>query len=358
MRAPERLVRSLTTKLVLSFLAVLTLEAALGMLLVRRAVQQEFERFVREEAVQDFISRCLAHYELVGSWAGIRETMRPGFHRGEPRRPRDRGGAKGPKERRRDKGGRGRARQPPPPFALADADGIVVLGAGEFTHGVRAREEALDDSIPIELDGERVGLVLRTEASRNPGPSERRYASRADQGLLSASLIAVGIAGLFAFFAARLYTKPLRQLTAAVDSMKRGELRQKVEVSSNDELGELTQAFNQMSEDLDRAHSARQRMTADIAHDLRTPLTVIAGYLEAMCDGTLEPTTERLETLRSETDRLQRMVADLRTLSLADTGELVLRLEPRSPESFLEQIAESFALRAGAGRGGDRDAVR
>ena len=101
-----------------------------------------------------------------------------------------------------------------------------------------------------------------------------------------------------------------------------------------------------MSADLARSQAARRRMTADIAHDLRTPLTVITGYLEAMCEGTLEPTTERLETLRREADQLHRLIADLRTLSLADAGELDLTREPIALRAFLDQATESFLQRA------------
>ena len=91
---------------------------------------------------------------------------------------------------------------------------------------------------------------------------------------------------------------------------------------SQDELGALTAAFNQMSADLARANEARRQMTADIAHDLRTPLTVLSGYIEALRDGVLQPSRARFDTLYAEAQHLQRLVDDLRTLSLADAGEL------------------------------------
>ena len=76
--------------------------------------------------------------------------------------------------------------------------------------------------------------------------------------------------------------------------MKGGELSQQVQVRTHDELGELAQTFNQMSEEIHRANQLRKQMTADIAHDLRTPLTVITGYLEGLRDGTLKPTPAAL----------------------------------------------------------------
>jgi signal transduction histidine kinase len=89
-------------------------------------------------------------------------------------------------------------------------------------------------------------------------------------------------------------------------------------------------------------------MTADIAHDLRTPLTVIAGYLEALRDGTLKPTPERFRVMNEEVNLLRRLVEDLRTLSLADAGELKLMRAAVPPHDLLERIAASFREAAAA----------
>jgi signal transduction histidine kinase len=83
-------------------------------------------------------------------------------------------------------------------------------------------------------------------------------------------------------------------------------------------------------------------MTADIAHDLRSPLTVIGGYVESMRDGVLSPTPERLDTIHSEVKHLQRLVEDLRTLSQADAGELTLNRETLAPLALLERMANSY----------------
>jgi signal transduction histidine kinase len=128
--------------------------------------------------------------------------------------------------------------------------------------------------------------------------------------------------------------------------MAKGELGQQVLVQSHDEIGELTLAFNQMSAELESLIAQRQQMTADIAHDLRTPLTVISGYVEAMLDGVLEVTPERLETISKEVQHLQRLVEDLRTLSLAEAGRLSLNLVWVSPQDLLQQVAVAYRLAA------------
>jgi signal transduction histidine kinase len=101
-----------------------------------------------------------------------------------------------------------------------------------------------------------------------------------------------------------------------------------------------------MSAELEQLNEQRVQMTADIAHDLRTPLTVLGGYLEAMQEKVLDPTPERLETMHNEIQGLIRLVEDLRTLSLADSGALGLKCSLTDPEDLLARAAETFSLQA------------
>ncbi|NTV65765.1 MAG: HAMP domain-containing protein, partial [Oscillochloris sp.] len=140
----------------------------------------------------------------------------------------------------------------------------------------------------------------------------------------------------------RLITHPLRELTTATRKLAAGDLGHQVSVRSRDELGELATQFNHMSADLDHAVQLRRQMTADIAHDLRTPLTVISGYLESLRDQVLKPTPERFATLYNETQILQGLVDDLHTLSLADAGELPLVRRPTAPAEILAHVAEAY----------------
>jgi two-component system sensor histidine kinase BaeS len=125
----------------------------------------------------------------------------------------------------------------------------------------------------------------------------------------------------------------------------KGEVHQ-VSVRSRDELGQLAASFNQMSADLASSAEARRQMTADIAHDLRTPLTVMTGYLESLRDGVLKPTPARFEVMYNEARHLQRLVEDLRTLSLADAGELPLNRLSESPRALLERAGAAFRQQA------------
>jgi signal transduction histidine kinase len=121
-----------------------------------------------------------------------------------------------------------------------------------------------------------------------------------------------------------------------------GDLSQQVPVRSNDELGALAQAFNKMSSELSRSINARKQMTADIAHELRTPLSLIIGHAEAVHDGVLPPTTENFEIIREEATRLEHLVNDLRILSLADAGELSIQPQTIQPQRLIHDVASTY----------------
>jgi signal transduction histidine kinase len=117
-------------------------------------------------------------------------------------------------------------------------------------------------------------------------------------------------------------------------------------VRSRDEVGRLSEAFNAMSGRLAEAHALRRQMTADVAHDLRTPLAILTGYLEALRDGVLAPSPERFATMHDEAVHLGRLVEDLHTLALADAGEIRLRREPVAVAPLLARTMAAFAPEA------------
>ncbi len=130
-----------------------------------------------------------------------------------------------------------------------------------------------------------------------------------------------------------------------------------VRVRSHDELGELVASFNQMNAELARSTALRRQMTADIAHELRTPVSIILGHTEAVHDGVLKPSVEIFETIREETGRLENLIEDLRTLSRADAGELPIEKNPLALAKLLGSVRAAhnqprFAERRYAGSEG------
>jgi signal transduction histidine kinase len=121
-----------------------------------------------------------------------------------------------------------------------------------------------------------------------------------------------------------------------------GELDQQVPVTSQDELGQLTATFNQMSADLARADQQRKRLTADITHDLSTPLQIISGYMEMLEDGMVSMTPQRIEVIKTEVDHLRRLVSDLTTLTQVEAGGLDIQMEAVQPAELLQHIYQTY----------------
>lgn len=168
------------------------------------------------------------------------------------------------------------------------------------------------------------------------------------RGVVTGLGIGVLLALAVGILLARQLIRPLRTLTTATQALADGDLGHQVPVTSQDEIGELARAFNQMSHDLARAEQLRQQMTADIAHDLRTPLTVIAGYTEGLCEGKFEQSPQLYRAVHQQVQLLQHLLDDLRTLSLSDAGKLSLDRRPTDPRALLERTAVAYLPQAEA----------
>ncbi|MFL5803740.1 MAG: ATP-binding protein [Roseiflexaceae bacterium] len=322
------LVRSLTIKMVLAFLLASVAGVALASVFIRQFVTSEFDSYVIAQQRASFISDVSNYYETSGSWAGIESWLRNQGARqlaGTPPAAADQ--RRGPPRRR---------------FVLVDAAGVVVLPFGPYAPGASVDRAEVARGAPVSIDGQVVGTVITPDFASFRNPAEEYYLARTDIALSIAAAVMVGVALLLGVLLARVISRPVRELTAAAQKIAGGDLEQHVPVRSRDELGVLAIQFNHMSADLARATRLRRQMTADVAHDLRTPLTVIAGYLEALRDQVLKPTPARFATMYDETQLLLHLVDDLHTLSLADAGELALDRRPIAPQQLLERVADTY----------------
>ncbi len=136
---------------------------------------------------------------------------------------------------------------------------------------------------------------------------------------------------------------PLASLMEAADAVAEGDFGVRVPEHGPGDFGRLAHAFNRMAKELDRAEQQRRNLTADVAHELRTPLHIIQGNLEGMVDGIYEPSEEQIGMILDETLQLARLVDDLQTLSLAETGQLSLVLEALSVSDLLNDVKTSFS---------------
>ena len=151
-------------------------------------------------------------------------------------------------------------------------------------------------------------------------------------------LIAGAIALIMTFFLSRRILAPVRSLTSAAALLGRGDFHQRVQIKDKGELGQLADTFNSMAGDLERAEQLKRNMVADIAHELRTPLSNIRGYLEAVRDGVKKPDTDTIHSLEEEASLLSRLVDDLQELSLAEAGELTLVRQAEDLVGLVSQV--------------------
>ncbi len=165
-------------------------------------------------------------------------------------------------------------------------------------------------------------------------------------------LVAAGTSGFLAMLVSTWLfwqiTRPLARLRDAAEQVAAGKLGTRVRVKSKDEVGRTGMAFNHMAGELQRQEGLRQQMVADIAHELRTPLSVMQVNLEAMTDDLLPTSPEELDRLHLEVIRLSRLVEDLRILSLADAGKLQMRTDPIDANALIETAVRRMKSQAEA----------
>ena len=164
--------------------------------------------------------------------------------------------------------------------------------------------------------------------------------------LCGAPVVVVFLAFLTIFTLYRRFGQPLGRIFDAIDSVSEGDLTVRVPVANSDMFSELNKRFNHMLDELERADKQRRNLTADIAHELRTPLHIIQGNLEGVIDGVYQPTKEHINNTLDETKLLSRLVNDLQTLSLAESGQLPLHTKPILLQGLLEDLASSFSSQA------------
>ena len=223
---------------------------------------------------------------------------------------------------------------PTPSFEETDP-GIFSNLLDQFGDVAEIREESETSLI---IDEAVTQLAAEPQLAALEASFQRSIFIAGGAGLIAGAL-------LVALFA-RVALSPVRSLSNAAQRLGSGDFDQRVPDERRDELGNLARTFNSMAEDLQSAEANRRRMTADIAHELRNPLTNIRGYLEAIKDGVIEPDDAAIDTLHGETIHLSRLVEDLQLLAIADAGALRLHTSPAYISDFAGRAVNAAKPRA------------
>ncbi len=316
------LFHSLRFRVLVALILVIVVAVGIVAFLASRATSGEFQRYVERGGMmrhQRFEVSLAGYYMRNRSWSGVQPWVK---HIGQITGER---------------------------IILANGEGRIVADSANKLIG---QTVAQDWAAPVALIRQRgvlVGAVYVNPLGPADDPQREAFLAGINRTLLLAAVVAGLAAVLLTVGLSRRILKPVETLTAAARRMERGDLSQRVEVQSNDEIGELARAFNAMADGLTRLEDLRRSMVSDVAHELRTPLSNIRGYLEALQDGVVEPKREIIDSLHEEAMLLNRLVDDLQELALAEAGQLRLERQPVAPADLVNRAMEAARAQAAAG---------
>ena len=343
----------LAVKLGVAFVVLILLAVALVYFLTAQSITRQFDEYRREsrEKFGQQLADQLAWYrEWNGSWKGVLERMltRPTLI------------AVG------DQVIEGNALIFDVPITLADRDGRIITTTENERYnelidalreaqegatileewlaeweGLYLAEDEVAEGIPILVGESREGTLLIGDVEPEYGPDEADFLASAMRSALLGGGIAIGVALVLSLLLIVQILSPLRVLSRATERIAQGDLPDQIRLKSHDELGQLGSSFDHMVDSLRRSETLRQTMTADIAHELRTPVTIIQGTLEAILDGIYDPSSETIAPIYEETLHLGSLIDDLRDLALAEAGELRLAKERTDIVDLARQVTET-----------------
>jgi len=229
---------------------------------------------------------------------------------------------------------------------VTDMSGTVVADSQESLLGKTYRSDS--PGAPIALPrGPGVGTIYVSSPSTELTSLVLVYKS-VGRYFLWGGLLAVAMALLVTFFLSRRILAPVHALSAAATQLGQGDLTKRVRSRQRGELGELARTFDSMADDLERAEKLRRNLVADVAHELRTPLSNIRGYLEAIRDDVVKPEAATIQSIYEEALLLSRLVDDLQELTLAEAGKLNMVVQPDDIGAIIGQAVSAAQAQAAA----------
>lgn len=321
------------TRLFVSFLVVILLSLIVVALFVRQSAKEEVQAFLGRGGLigaEVLVEELENFYETTGSWDGAQGLM-PG-NEGYGREA----GSQGP----------GAGTRKLAALRLADASGMIVYDP-QNTEAIGSMETNLSYSIPLSIDENIIGYLLPQESDQQENQQfETHMLTRINRASLYAALISGVTALVLAILLVHFLMKPIQSIMKAADTVAQGDLTHRVDISSPKELSSLGDSFNQMANSLEDADKKRKDLSADIAHELRSPLAVQRAHLEALLDDVFTMDKKNIKTVLEQNQLLSRLVEDLRILTLTDSGELKLDLRKNDFGELIKNAVERFSAQA------------
>lgn len=331
-------------QLTLTFLPLILLPVLITLSVAHGTTEQGLKLLVTQRAqnrTADFAKRVGAYYEENGSWGGVSQllTIPPWIPfvwkmRDFP-----------------ELGSRDFASGTPPDVRLtrpeqiiiADLNGLIIASEGgeTLTIGQAVASSVLEQGTPILVSGRRVGTLVIGEALGILNEQQEQIIGRLNLTLIASGALAAALAIGVGLYLSWQITRPAHQLMIGVRRLTARQWSEPLKVTSQNEFGDLTHAFNHMASEITRQEQIRRQMVADVAHDLRTPLTAMLLEIDAIEAGMQSAETAAF-SLRQEAEWLQHLVEDLRLLSLMDADQIHLQATPTPLTPFLTQLHDFF----------------
>ncbi len=326
----------LWVRLTLAFAIVAVIGIGVAAFLADQSVNSEFRSFIaRNEADaqnSSLVSALVKFYEEHQNWQGvdavITSTMPPPRpNSAPPNQPPDRF-------------------NPRPPLLVADADKRVVFDSGQGPRrlGEILHSPEIDSATTLQSNNQTIGYLLFTPGPiGNLLPPEQAFIDQVRRSLMLAAFIASVIGVMVGLAFSRTLTRPLDRLASAARAIAAKDLTQRVEPGGTIEVANVAHAFNDMAASLQKSEELRRNLVADVAHELRTPLSVMQGSLTAQLDGVFPLDLSETAKLYDETRLLSRLVDDLRELAQVEAGQLQLNVGAIDLRRVIESTVAAFA---------------
>ncbi|NYE57698.1 HAMP domain-containing sensor histidine kinase [Carboxydothermus ferrireducens] len=317
----------ITVKITAALLIVAVLSVLVTSFFAVKEISDSFDFYVKQNmnARAKMILSYIGELYFAGGW----EAVQAGLQMSHGRRS---GGPGGPRQER---------------IIITAPDGTVVVDNNWEYLGQKEKDLPLKNGQEIYLNGQKIG-TLYYQPFTIYGLLEESFISSVKRANFFGGLLAVAVALVLGFFLSQRLLAPLKTLIAVVGKFSSKNLHLRAPETSNDEIGELARAFNRMAEALERNEKLRRQMIADIAHELRTPLSILQGNFELLLEKVIEADEETLHSLAEEVKRLSRLVEELRELSLAEAGELKILPVEVEVNQFFSEVAAPFTSLAEA----------
>jgi len=215
-------------------------------------------------------------------------------------------------------------------LALLDLDRTFVAGNRQFGPDAVLR--------PIISHGETVGWLSITPSTVLTDTVDIHFNEEQNSAATIITIISIFFAAGLAVLLARNLLAPINRLVAATRDLTAGDFSTRIAVTSGDEMGQLQTDFNSLANTLEKNERARRQWIADISHELRTPMAVLLGEVEALQDGVRKPDAHNLKSLHVEIIRVNQLIDDLYQLSMSDIGALAYRKEEVELLNAIEDV--------------------